>query len=30
VEQAKEIEAGNPDARDWQDEAKQIVDYTVS
>lgn len=30
VEQAAEIEAGNPHAKDWQDEAKQIVDYTVS
>lgn len=30
VEQAKEIEAGNPFAKDWHDEARKIVDTTVS
>jgi hypothetical protein len=29
-EQAKERAEGNPDAKDWQDEAKQIVERTVS
>jgi hypothetical protein len=29
-EQAAEIAAGNCEARDWQDEAKQIVEKTVS
>ncbi|KAF8173118.1 hypothetical protein BJ912DRAFT_859590, partial [Pholiota molesta] len=29
-EQAAEIAAGNPDAKDWQDEAKQLVERTVS
>ena len=29
-EQAAEIAAGNLDAKDWQDEAKQIVEKTVS
>ncbi len=29
-EQAAEIAAGNLDAKDWQDEAKQIVKNTVS
>jgi len=29
-EQAAEIEAGNPNAKDWQDEARQIVEKTVS
>lgn len=29
-EQAAEIAAGNLDAKDWQDEAKQIVENTVS
>jgi hypothetical protein len=28
-EQANEIAAGNVDAKDWQDEAKQIVERTV-
>ena len=28
-EQAAEIEAGNPDAKDWQDEARKIVEKTV-
>ncbi|KAF8190133.1 hypothetical protein BJ912DRAFT_850300, partial [Pholiota molesta] len=28
-EQAAEIKAGNLDARDWQDEAKQVVERTV-
>ncbi len=28
-EQAAEIEAGNPDAKDWQDEARKIVETTV-
>jgi hypothetical protein len=28
-EQAAEIEAGNLDAKDWQDEAKKIVENTV-
>ena len=28
-EQAAEIAAGNPDAKDWQDEAKIIVEKTV-
>jgi hypothetical protein len=28
-EQAEEIAAGNPDAKDWQDEAKKIVENTV-
>lgn len=28
-EQAEEIAAGNIDAKDWQDEAKQIVENTV-
>jgi hypothetical protein len=30
VEQKKEIEAGNLDAKDWQAEAKKIVNDTVS
>jgi hypothetical protein len=30
VEQAAEIEARNLDAKDWQDEAKKIVEKTVS
>ena len=29
-EQAAEIAAGNPDAKDWQDEAWKIVEKTVS
>jgi hypothetical protein len=29
-EQAAKIAAGNLDAKDWQDEAKQIVENTVS
>ncbi len=29
-EQAVEIVGGNPYAKDWQDEAKQIVECTVS
>lgn len=29
-EQAAEIEAGNPHAKDWQDEARKIVEKTVS
>ncbi|KAF8257168.1 hypothetical protein EI94DRAFT_1633581, partial [Lactarius quietus] len=29
-EQAEEIEARNPDAKDWQDEAKKIVERMVS
>ena len=29
-EQAEEIEAGNPDAIDWQDEARKIVEKNVS
>jgi hypothetical protein len=29
-EQAAEIAAGNPDAKDWQDKARQIVEKTVS
>ena len=29
-EQAAEIEAGNWDAKDWHDEAKKIVERTVS
>ena len=29
-EQATEREGGNADAKDWQDEAKQIVEKTVS
>jgi hypothetical protein len=29
VEQAAEIEAGNPDAKDWQDKALKIVEKTV-
>jgi hypothetical protein len=29
-EQAAEKAAGNADAKDWQDEAKQIVEKTVS
>jgi hypothetical protein len=29
-EKAEEIAAGNPDAKDWQDEAKKIVESTVS
>jgi len=29
-EQAAEIEAGNRDAKDWHDEAKKIVERTVS
>jgi hypothetical protein len=29
-EQAAEIEAGNPDAKNWQDEAKKIVEKNVS
>jgi hypothetical protein len=29
-EQAAEIAAGNPDAKDWQDVARQIVEKTVS
>lgn len=29
-EQAAEIAAGNPNAKDWQDEAKKIVEKTVS
>jgi hypothetical protein len=29
-EKAAEIEAGNLDAKDWHDEAKQIVERTVS
>jgi hypothetical protein len=28
-EQAAEIAAGNPYAKDWQDEAKKIVEMTV-
>jgi hypothetical protein len=28
-EQAAEIDAGNPDAKDWQDEARKIVEKTV-
>jgi hypothetical protein len=28
-EQAVEIEAGNPNAKDWQDEARKIVETTV-
>ncbi len=28
-EQAAEIAGGNPDAKDWQDEARQIVEKTV-
>jgi hypothetical protein len=28
-EQAEEIAAGNVNAKDWQDEAKQIVENTV-
>ena len=28
-EQVAEIEAGNPDAKDWQDEARNIVEKTV-
>lgn len=28
-EQAAEIKAGNLDAKDWQDEARQIVEQTV-
>jgi hypothetical protein len=28
-EQAAEIDAGNPDAKNWQDEAKKIVKKTV-
>ena len=29
-EQAAEIEAGNRNAKDWQDEAKKMVEKTVS
>jgi hypothetical protein len=29
-EQAAEIEAGNLDAKDWQDEARKVVEKTVS
>ena len=29
-EQADEIEAGNSDAKDWQDKARKIVEKTVS
>jgi hypothetical protein len=29
-EQAAEIAAGNFDAKDWQDEAKQLLERTVS
>jgi hypothetical protein len=29
AEQAAEIEAGNLDAKDWQDEARKIVEKTV-
>jgi hypothetical protein len=29
-EQAAEIEEGNPDAKDWQDEARKIIERTVS
>jgi hypothetical protein len=29
-EQAAEIDAGNLDAKDWHDEAKKIVERTVS
>lgn len=29
-EQATEIEAGNPNVKDWHDEAKKIVERTVS
>jgi hypothetical protein len=29
-EQAAEIAAGNMDAKNWQDEAKQIIENTVS
>ena len=29
-EQAAGIEAGNPDVKDWQDEARKIVEKTVS
>ena len=30
MEQAAEIEAGNLNAKDWQDEAKKVVKKTVS
>jgi hypothetical protein len=30
VEQAAEIAVGNVDAKDWQDEARKIVERTVS
>jgi hypothetical protein len=29
-EQAAEIAAGNADAKDWQDEAKKLIERTVS
>jgi hypothetical protein len=29
-EQAAEIAAGNPDAKDWQADAKKVVEKTVS
>jgi hypothetical protein len=29
-EKAAEIAAGNPDAKDWQDEARKVVEKTVS
>lgn len=29
-EQAAEIKAGNDDAKDWQDEARKIVEQTVN
>ena len=29
-EKAAEIAAGNPHAKDWQDEAKKLVEKTVS
>ena len=30
VEQAAEIAAGNPDAKNWQADAKKVVEKTVS
>jgi hypothetical protein len=30
VEQAAEIEAGNVNAKDWQDKARKVVEKTVS
>jgi hypothetical protein len=30
VEQARERAAGNPDAKDWQDEGRKILEQTVS